>query len=538
MLFPIRLFTSSARHAREKRCRGFLLSLALVLSTCLATAEQLSWFVDGQPNEAARQAVDILLGADSDGLVPGDYAAEALHSAIFSGTAAPGQLNAAAVAQFDQQMTSAMQQYLTDLHFGRIDPQQIHENYRISQSDPFDAATYLSAAIAEHRLPQATRQAAPPIYFYENLRQALARYRTLVSNPAWRKPLASFSGQKLAIGQAYSDLPLLIERLIALGDLPPGIVLPDRYAGPVVKGVQAFQERHGLTSDGVIGKATLAQLNVPPSARLRQIEVTLERLRWTPLLQGRRMVVINIPEFFLRAYETHNGKIDLQTQMKVIVGKALNTRTPVFSEDMRFIEFSPYWNVPPSIAREETIPKLRRDAHYLEEQGFEFIGNDGRINTALNSANLNAVLRGELRIRQRPGPKNALGDIKFIFPNDEHIFLHHTPTPQLFSRDRRDFSHGCIRVEAPVSLAKFVLQDEPEWTEERIRIAMAKRESVTLRLREPVRVLIAYSTVIVKNDGRIFFFPDLYGHDELLDQALHQRRLSKAAFHLQKASAQ
>ena len=253
----------------------------------------------------------------------------------------------------------------------------------------------------------------------------------------------------------------------------------------------------------------------------------MERLRWTPLLQGRRMVVVNVPEFVLRAYDVEGSQVRVRLTMKVIVGKALDTRTPLIDEAMRFIEFSPYWNVPPSIARKETIPKLRRDPAYFEQQGFEFVTASGRVVETLSAANLDAVLQGGWRIRQRPGPKNALGDIKFVFPNNQNIYLHHTPAPQLFGRERRDFSHGCIRIEAPVELAKFVLADSPEWTEERIREAMAKGESRTLALTHPVPVLIAYSTVIAKA-GRVFFYPDLYGHDRLLDQALRARSAALA----------
>ena len=235
------------------------------------------------------------------------------------------------------------------------------------------------------------------------------------------------------------------------------------------------------------------------------------------------MIVVNVPEFVLRAYAWRDGAMDERAQMKVIVGKALDTRTPIFSEDMRFIEFSPFWNVPPSIAQAETVPKLKREPAYFDEQGFEFVAGDGRVLKNLSNDNLDALLRGQLRIRQRPGPKNALGDIKFVFPNNDNIYLHHTPAPQLFARPRRDFSHGCIRVEAPVALAKFVLDTQPEWDEARIREAMAKGTSTTLRLREPLPVVIAYSTVVAKADGRVFFFPDIYGHDALLDEALKRR---------------
>jgi murein L,D-transpeptidase YcbB/YkuD len=234
------------------------------------------------------------------------------------------------------------------------------------------------------------------------------------------------------------------------------------------------------------------------------------------------MIVVNIPEFVLRAYDVKDGKAAVRVKMKIIVGSALDKHTPVFDEDMRFIEFSPYWNVPLSIARAEIIPRLRRDPGYFQQQGFEFVTKGGQPVSMLSDANLLAVQQGQLRIRQKPGPHNALGDIKFVFPNDQNIYLHHTPVPQLFDRNRRDFSHGCIRVEDPVSLAKFVLQDDPEWTEKRIRDAMSSGTSKTIRLKQPLRVLITYSTVIVSND-KVYFFPDLYAQDDLLENALEHR---------------
>jgi murein L,D-transpeptidase YcbB/YkuD len=239
-------------------------------------------------------------------------------------------------------------------------------------------------------------------------------------------------------------------------------------------------------------------------------------------MQGPRMVVINIPEFTLRAYEVQDERIVVRATMKIIVGKALNTRTPLFVEQMRYIEFQPFWNVPPSIARGEVVPRLRRDPAYWDREGFEFVAG-GSVVTALSPALLDETVAGRARIRQRPGPRNALGDIKFVFPNNDNIYLHHTPAGSLFARDRRDFSHGCIRVEQPVALAQFVLRDRPDWTEERIRAAMSDGDPTTLRLAEPIPVLIAYGTAMVR-EGRVHFYDDIYGHDRRLDAALRERR--------------
>jgi murein L,D-transpeptidase YcbB/YkuD len=290
------------------------------------------------------------------------------------------------------------------------------------------------------------------------------------------------------------------------------------YEPALVAEVQSFQSRHGLAADGVIGRATLLALQVSPARRMRQLELALERLRWTPLRAGPRMIVINIPEFRLRAYDVVGEAIAVRAEMKVIVGEALDTRTPLILEDLRYIEFNPYWNVPASIARKELVPMRRRDPAHWQREGFEFVAG-GQADPVLSEDKLQAVLEGRLRIRQRPGPRNALGDIKFVFPNREGVYMHHTPAVALFELARRDFSHGCIRVEQPVALAAFALQGLPEWTEERIRATMTRGVTSTQMLANPLPVLIVYGTALVKQ-GRVHFFEDIYGHDRALDRAL------------------
>ena len=479
------------------------------------------WFAQGRPVPEARQAVDALSNAAADGLDPGDYDAEALRQAVHQAATGP-VLATDAAARLGAALTAAMERMLADLHGGRINPRAVRADFAPQEERPYDAATVLREAVAQHRLPDAVRQAAPTFPLYGTLREALARYREIAALPVWVQPLPALPAGKLTPGQPWAGTAALTARLVALGDLPAGTKPPARYEGALVNGVKAFQSRHGLQADGVIGTGTLGQLNLPMASRVRQIELTMERMRWTPL-DGPRMIVVNVPEFMLRAYEIRDGKLDIKLEMKVIVGKALDTRTPLFEEDMRYIEFSPYWNVPPSIAKRETVPRLRRDPAYFNQQGFEFVTGDGKAVTTLSEDNLEAVLNGRMRIRQRPGPMNALGDIKFMFPNNENIYLHHTPTPQLFKRDRRDFSHGCIRVESPVALAQFVLQDMPDWNEARIREAMARGKSNTVRLQQPLPVVLAYGTVIARADGRVSFLPDIYGHDKLLDKALRQR---------------
>ncbi|WP_231907026.1 murein L,D-transpeptidase [Cupriavidus sp. D384] len=522
-----------SRRVRSRSPLAFLASAGAAWLLCSATAawaqppQDLLWFADGRPSQAAQAAVKALGGAGADGLDPRDYDADGLQrslSQLVDNPASPSD----AAQRFDSALTGAMKRYLSDLHRGRVDPRKVHANFSVSNLPPFDPESYLRNAMAANRLTDAMREAAPSFPLYGTLRDALAKYRKLAAEPYWKSPLPAIAGGKLTPGQSYSGLPQLAQRLAALGDLPAGTPVPQRYEGALVDAVKAFQARHALDADGVIGAGTLAQLNVTPAARVDQIVLTMERLRWTPLAEGPRMIVVNVPEFVLRAYDYDEGKLDIKLEMKVIVGKALDTRTPLFKEDMRYIEFSPYWNVPSSIARKEVIPKSQRDPGYFTRQGFEFVyGNQA--NATFSQANVDAVLNGQARIRQRPGPLNALGDIKFIFPNNQAIYLHHTPAPELFKRGRRDFSHGCIRVEDPVALAQFTLQGMPEWTPARIREAMTAGKSKTVALQQPVPVVLAYGTAIARADGRVYFVPDIYGQDKLLDQALRQRTGARPA---------
>ena len=478
------------------------------------------WVRQGKLLPVAQQAVQILQRAGDEGLNATDYDAAGLAKAVHDAPAAG--LSTAAQAEVAGALDQAMARYLHDLHYGRVNPASVYANFNIPPKTLNIAAT-LNSALQAGDLDLAVKTATPQFPLYLALRPWLARFRALEQDPAWSGSLPVLPASKLEPGSGYTGVAKLSARLVSLGDLPQNFVAPERYQGPLVDGVKQFQKRHGLTPDGVIGKSTFDQLNVSPAARVEQIALTMERLRWTPLMADKRMLVVNLPEFELRGLEIDGAQVKVPLQMNVIVGKALNTRTPMFNEQMRMIEFSPYWNVPPSIARGETVPKLRRDPGYFDRQGFEIVTRSGDVVTQLSDEQLSAVQRGEARIRQRPGAQNALGDIKFIFPNNDNIYMHHTPSVGLFQRDRRDFSHGCIRVENPVALAEFVLQDEPEWTQEKIREAMENGKSRTIRLKSPIMVVIAYGTAIVKQrGGPIYFYADIYGHDRQLQLALQR----------------
>jgi murein L,D-transpeptidase YcbB/YkuD len=297
--------------------------------------------------------------------------------------------------------------------------------------------------------------------------------------------------------------------LTMLGDLSDDTAPPKdsrRYDATLAAGVRRFQQRHGRSDDAVIGRMTLQDLRVPPQHRVQQIELALERLRWLPAQFAERYIVVNMPEFRLRAFDAGNESPRLT--MGVVVGSAAQgDETPILHANMRYVVFQPIWTVPDAIVREEIRPKLEKDPAYLEKQNMEY--------DSLG------------RIRQRPGPNNSLGLVKFIFPNPHQVYLHDTPSKDLFRRSRRDFSHGCIRVADPVALAEFVL--DGDWDRERIVEAMKKGpERNRVDLAAPIPVYLLYTTAVVDAEGRIFFYDDIYGHDARLAQALANRYLGPA----------
>lgn len=257
------------------------------------------------------------------------------------------------------------------------------------------------------------------------------------------------------------------------------------------------------------GEAVVADDKVAPARRMRQIELAMERLRWLPPLAGRPLVAINIPMFRLWAWDAGAAEASPALAMDVIVGRAMRTQTPVFADEMTHLIFRPYWNVPRSILHNEILPAMERDPGYLARHDMEVVSAEGE----------------SLRVRQRPGPKNSLGLVKFIFPNDADVYLHGTPARELFARSRRDFSHGCVRVADPPALAQWLLKDQPAWTPETIAAAMNDTRTQQVNLTAPVPVLLYYLTALVSpDDGQLRFAADIYGHDAALERRLAMRR--------------
>lgn len=461
----------------------------------------------------AREALDLLRSAPDHGLDPAHYGVDALAGRLDA-------LTASEAAGFDQALSSAMLRFLTDLHAGRVKP-----DFQLPRPDAsapaFDAAEHLRKALAQRRLKEAVAAAAPAFPQYKRIQATLQQYRQLaVQAPAWVRPQGLPADGKLKVGASYPGLDTLRERLRLLGDFDPAnaAVEVDIHSEQLAQAIKRFQLRHGLTETGNLGRDTLAALAVPLGQRVRQLEMTLERLRWMPPLRPGRIIVVNVAAYRLWAFDTAAGATSEPLEMRVIVGKAARTQTPLFIGQMSYLEFNPYWNVPRSIAVGEIVPKLARNPAYLAQNQMELVSPAGKIQSSAGAA---AGLRsGALRVRQRPGAHNVLGAVKFAMPNPMNIYLHSTSAKELFGKDRRDLSHGCIRVERPAELAHFVLADQPAWTAEKIEAAMAPGAMKTVRLGEVIPVVLFYATAATDRAGRALFADDIYRRDDKLAQAL------------------
>ena len=484
---------------------------------------RLAWSRGGKPTPQAMQAIAILQDADQKGLDAKDYDGLRWPERV-KAWESPSGVPESELVKFDVALTVSAIRYGMDLHLGKVDPKVLHKDFDPDRQTHNAGSFLWKNVVHAANVSEVLAPIEPSYPGYHRTLLALQKYLQLAKQevadplPQVKKPVAP--------GEAYEGVGKLVHRLQFLGDLPASASVPTEYSGEVVEGVKRFQGRHGLEAAGKLGPQTITELNQTMTERVQSLRLTLERWRWVPHEFAQAPIIVNIPEFVLRTFDAP-GKPAVT--MRVVVGRAVRTQTPVLERDMKYVIFWPYWNVPPSILRGEIIPKIAKDPAYIQKNNFEVATYSGQVVTdGVVSEDVLAQLRaGKLMVRQKPGPKNALGLIKFIFPNDQNIYLHSTPSQSLFGETRRDFSHGCIRVEDPKALAAWVLRNNPGWTPERIEAAFKAEKEQQVNLKNEIPVLIVYGTAVVKEDGQVYFFDDLYGYDKVLGKLYDQAYASK-----------
>ncbi len=449
------------------------------------------------------QLLSVLKGAEAHGLNVEDY-----HYPVLEDW--PDDPDPARVAARDVLATEALIRYGYHLHFGKIDAASLDPDWNLTRRlHDLEPVKLLEQAITAPDLAAFLKSRLEPhVTFYGALRDALARYRAIASDGGWPKVP---EGPTLRPGDLDPRVPALRARLLVTDTtLTKEVSEPQRFDPDLAAAVERFQTRHGLDADAVVGAKTVAAMNVPVEARIEQLRANLERTRWVFRDLEPRFLIVNIAGF--EAYVLKDGKVAWQSRVQV--GKTYR-KTPVFKKKMTYLVLGPTWTVPPTILREDIIPRIKQDPGYLATRNMVLLDRDGKL-VDIGDLDLNAISADNFPyiVRQEPGPTNALGRIKFMFPNKHYVYLHDTPSQSLFNRAERTTSSGCIRVEKPISLAAELLHDQPGWSEAEIeaRIEQASNETVTLT--DPILVFLTYWTSVPDDNGDVRFFNDVYARDQ------------------------
>jgi L,D-transpeptidase YcbB len=475
-------------------------------------------WTDGRgPDRQSHELVDALRAATLEGLDPRNYDVDTLEVRIKrldrNGTLGEPP-SAQALANLDLRLTYTYFLYANHLLNGSIPITAVDPDWVTSPRE-VDLVGNLQIAVTRHGVRRALLELLPQDPAYHRLKDALVVYAGIARDGGWK---AIRSGPSLRLGHADPRVPLLRTRLRISGDLQ-SVRKGTNFDRDLERGVKAFQARHGFEATGVVDPATLRAMNVPVEARVTQIRLNMARWRWLPQDLGKRYVVANVPDFTLDVIEGNRSVL----KMRVVVGKR-GSQTPLFSDKITYVELNPYWNIPRDIAKDEIAPLVRDDEAYLDSSYIKVLSGPEEGATEVNPSDVDWWKVGEkdypYLLRMEPGPKNPLGKIKFMCPNEHDVYLHDTPAGHLFDAKERDFSHGCIRVERPLDLAEYLLRGTPEGSRDRIQALIESGERKAIRLPEPVLVHILYWTAWVDENGAVEFRDDIYGHDKRLYEAI------------------
>ncbi len=482
------------------------------------------WFDGNGLLPCARTLVSFLETIDQEGLRPSDYHLDIIDhilSQLPGHPFPPGDESAVAWADLDLLLTDAFLLMAAHLSGGRINPETLHPDWIINQR-PVDLLNILDTASSGASMVETINRLRPGHAGYLGLRQALAGLRQVEAGGGW--PLVEGSETLHPQDTDITQVITLRQRLGISADAEAQDSSRDLaiYDQDLVNAVKAFQRSHGLTPDGLVGRKTRAAMNVGIKERIRQVELNLERWRWLPGDLGDRYIAVNTADFSLQVVENHQKFL----AMRVVVGRPAR-QTPVFSAKMSYMVLNPYWNVPYTIAVEDILPRLTENADYLTDQGIKVFSDwsDTAVEVEPHGVNWKNYGRSNFpfRLRQDPGEKNALGRLKFIFPNKFAVYLHDTPQRSLFNHVQRDFSSGCIRVENALQLAGYLLVDDRRWTPEILRATLAAGQRQVVRVTRPINVHLLYMTAWVDQEGILQFRDDIYDRDRHLDAALMER---------------
>ena len=474
-----------------------------------------AWFDQNTLSNNGYDLLDYIRQVDQQGLQPEDYHLHLIEGYIGKILCFYKPMDTDDMVKMDILLTDSFLLLGSNLYYGKVDPEKEGASWKMQRKDrELRLDLILEEALSENNIGRELNMLAPRYGAYWRMKEELAFYLSL-NEQLWPAILSDIA---IKPGESNMILPKIRERLIKLRyQLSDSISMT--FDEELEQQLKMFQQDWGLNSDGVIGKATLEDLNSLPYKLVSQLKVNMERYRWMPLQVTEKYIIVNIANFKLDLIEGSDTLIS----MRVIVGKESRT-TPVFNELLSYIVFSPNWTIPNTILQEDVIPELLKGSEYLDKRDMILLRNDGS-ELAYKDVDWSTITKDNFpyMVRQNPGPGNALGRVKFMFPNNYNVYIHDTPSKGYFARDDRGLSSGCVRVEKPFDLAVLLLSDSPEWTPANILIAMQQDKEQTVRLKKPVEVVLTYLTAWTDGSDRIQFRKDIYQRDEILMKALIQK---------------